>query len=170
MASRRGCNIALSCQYSVCNFFWDTLCIGINLRILFNHILEIGVHRSRRETCQYSESLSLLCELWMGWMAFPCFQPRQRISHSTSLLLPHFCRIVAWAILVVDTNSYNFTMQSEVHLSCQGRSLPLSSSPPYVSPHCLPHSAGSLPGEGKCSSQGILTSGPGCIIPIRYWR
>ena len=121
-------------------------------------------------TCQYSESLSLLCELWMGWMAFPCFQPRQRISHSTSLLLPHFCRIVAWAILVVDTNSYNFTMQSEVHLSCQGRSLPLSSSPPYVSPHCLPHSAGSLPGEGKCSSQGILTSGPGCTVPIRYKR
>ena len=100
---------------------------------------------------------------WDGWL----FQPRQRIFHSSSLLFPHFSRIVAWAILVVDTNSYNFTMQSEVHFSCQGGSLPLSSSPPYVSPHCLPHSAGSLPGEGKCSSQGILTSGPGCTIPIR---
>ena len=166
MASRRGCNIALSCQYSVCNFF-ETPCV---LELTFGSCsiifwkLEYIVLGGKLVNIQNLFHSSVNC----GWDG--CFQPRQRISHSTSLLLPHFCRIVAWAILVVDTNSYNFTMQSEVHLSCQGRSLPLSSSPPYVSPHCLPHSAGSLPGEGKCSSQGILTSGPGCTVPIRYKR
>ena len=67
MASRRGCNIALSCQYSVCNFFWDTLCIGINFRILFNHILEYIVLGGKLVNIQYLFHSSVNCG-WDGWL------------------------------------------------------------------------------------------------------
>ena len=76
-------------QYSI-TFFETPYVLELTFGCcLFIHF---GVNVLGGLTCEYSESLSLLYELWMGWMAFPCFQPRQRIFHSSSLLLPHSAR------------------------------------------------------------------------------